>query len=264
MQVTTQHYKGLRKHPDYEDMMEYLDKQPKIKYPERQSTFTRNSPQFQNMIEMLKNDTTEYQQRQLKNTILEDQYRRIAEETGHSVNLVRAQNRSRQSSFDVGGMSDKSSDTLDKILEAADERREAEKRKMERLRQQADEEFNELQIAMSPTGELVPTAPPFTPPKSPENKPTMSQQAMDRLRMTPGGRSASSSSSMGEVYLDGYVNTLDSDERQTYNRMHDQYQKLKVDSLKTEFKKRYGYSAPKGMKKVELVDYVTQIAHRNS
>ena len=45
-------YKGLKKRPEYEDIVDYLNnKLPKIKYPDRQATFLRNSNQLSNMLD---------------------------------------------------------------------------------------------------------------------------------------------------------------------------------------------------------------------
>ena len=45
-------YKGLKKRPEYDDIVDYLNnKLPRIKYPDRFATFLRNTNQLSNLLD---------------------------------------------------------------------------------------------------------------------------------------------------------------------------------------------------------------------
>lgn len=290
--ITTPNTYGLRKHPNYEDLMEYLDKEPKIKYPERPATFARQTPQFQNMIQTLKDDLTEYQQRQLKNNILEDQYRQIAEETGHSVDLIRAQNRNRQAPDTESGMSDTSGETIARIEEAEREQEERSRSKIRRTAEEVEQaqgsakRFLESIYGKFPpstpaqynisTPPMRPSAPPITPGKSPEfgtpmsesKQPTKEKQAMRSSMSTmstavpsssPGQPSRVQIRNQKPVIPDNWWQTLSQENKAKYDSYLKSLEGKTLDELKGIYRNNSGSSAHHNVGVKTLMKYIAYI-----
>jgi hypothetical protein len=81
-------YTGLRKRETYDEVVDYLDNQPKIKYPDRRATQIRNSLYMTNLLDG-DGDMEQQQNKAMKNTEVEHRIREEASRTNSTAQHFR-------------------------------------------------------------------------------------------------------------------------------------------------------------------------------
>ena len=105
-------FKGLRKKPTYEEMIDYLQNdQEVIRYPNRYAKFLRDSPWLSQMDGQGMRDMEEQQVSEMREHRKEQAIREMAMNTGQNVNEIRAEMAHNSSFAQTEGGQDEMSDT---------------------------------------------------------------------------------------------------------------------------------------------------------